>query len=64
MIEGIRGTGVIEFHDVQKLEPLHVLVACLLGARVFAHRFANEQGGRGWSGGLTAELIRSAAVLY
>ena len=27
MIEGIRGTGVIEFHNGQKLEPLHVLVA-------------------------------------
>jgi hypothetical protein len=27
MIEGIRGTGVIEFHNGQKFEPLHVLVA-------------------------------------
>jgi hypothetical protein len=27
MIEGILGTGVIEFHNIQKLEPLHVLVA-------------------------------------
>ena len=27
MIEGIRGTGVIEFHNVQKLDPFHVLVA-------------------------------------
>jgi len=27
MIEGIRGTGVIEFHNIQKLEALHVLVA-------------------------------------
>jgi hypothetical protein len=27
MIEGTRGTGVIEFHIIQKLEDLHVLVA-------------------------------------
>jgi hypothetical protein len=27
MIEGIRGTGVIEFHNIQKREPLRVLVA-------------------------------------
>jgi len=67
MIEGIRGTGAIEFHNVQKIAFACSggigLRLCLLETRVFAHWFANEQGGRGWSGGLTAELIWSAAIL-
>jgi hypothetical protein len=36
---------------------------CVLETRVFAHWFANEQSGIGWSGGLAEELIWSAAVL-
>jgi hypothetical protein len=65
MIEGIRGTGVIEFHNVQLAFTCSGgigLRLCLLETRVFAHWFANEQGGRGWSGELAAELIWSAAV--
>jgi hypothetical protein len=34
------------------------------GDQSFRALLAKEQGGRGWSGGLAAELIWSAAILY
>jgi hypothetical protein len=49
MIEGIRGTGAIEFHNVQEIAFACSrgigLSLCLLETRVFAHWFAKEQGG-------------------
>jgi hypothetical protein len=46
MIEGIRSTGVIEFHNIQKLEPCMFWYPLPSGDESFnAFGFANEQGG-------------------
>jgi len=49
-------------HD--RRDPGYWLRLCLFGDRVFAHWFANEQGGRGKSGGSATELLWSAATLF
>jgi hypothetical protein len=53
MIEGIRGTGVIEFANIQKPVPLHVLVkstkdfAFWRPGQIFRALIRERVGGRG-----------------
>ena len=69
MIEGIRGTGVIEFHNVRKFEPLHVLVALAVDFAFWRPEFSRigsrtSRVGEGGVGDWPPNLFGQQVFLY